>query len=142
MIEFDVLGTPKGQPRVRAFSRGGHARVYDPGTAEGWKSEIAIAARAHIPKAPLEGALELSLCFRFLRPKSHFLKRGLRPGAPWYHTAKPDIDNLIKTFDALTTLGFWLDDAQVAVVYAQKLYITREGGPGCFVRLRQLLNAF
>ena len=34
-ISFTVLGDPKGQPRPKAFSRGGHAAVYDPGTAEG-----------------------------------------------------------------------------------------------------------
>ncbi len=39
-----VIGEPKGQPRGRAVSIAGHARVYDPKTAEGWKSLIAAAA--------------------------------------------------------------------------------------------------
>ncbi|SLM18278.1 hypothetical protein SPIRO4BDMA_40850 [uncultured spirochete] len=30
-----VLGTPKAQPRVKAFVRGGHASVYTPSTANG-----------------------------------------------------------------------------------------------------------
>ncbi len=29
-----IKGIPKGQPRVRAFVRGRHAGVYDPGTAD------------------------------------------------------------------------------------------------------------
>lgn len=29
-----VFGIPKGQPRVRAFIRGKHAGVYDPGQAK------------------------------------------------------------------------------------------------------------
>jgi len=45
-IHFFVSGDPKAQPRIRAFAINGHARVYDPGTAEGWKSLIAVAARA------------------------------------------------------------------------------------------------
>jgi len=36
-LSFFVAGIPKGQPRVKAFSRGKHAGVYDPGTSDGWK---------------------------------------------------------------------------------------------------------
>ena len=66
-IAFFAAGLPKGQPRPRAFSRGGHARVYDPGTAEGWKASVALAARDELPPAPLEGALSVSL--RFYMPR-------------------------------------------------------------------------
>ena len=51
-ITVRVYGEPKGQPRPRAFAKpigGGKfsARVYDAGTAEGWKSQIAQAFRQH-----------------------------------------------------------------------------------------------
>ena len=52
-ISFSVDGEPKAQPRPKAFARNfgnkWQARVYDPGTAEGWKSLIAIAVKPHLP---------------------------------------------------------------------------------------------
>lgn len=79
-ISFSVQGVPKGQPRPRAFAFKGKARVFDPGTAEGWKSAIAEAARPHLPREPLAGPVALEVAFSFPRPKKHFLKAGLRPG--------------------------------------------------------------
>ena len=67
MISFFVPGIPKGQPRPRAFAFHGKARVFDPGTAEGWKASVALAARDELPPAPLEGALSVSL--RFYMPR-------------------------------------------------------------------------
>lgn len=61
MIQFRVYGVPKGQPRPKAFARnfGGkwQARVYDPGTAESFKSAIAAAAQNCRPKVPLSGPI-------------------------------------------------------------------------------------
>jgi Holliday junction resolvase RusA-like endonuclease len=123
-IEFFVPGIPKGQPRPRAFAFHGRARVYDPGTAEAWKSEIAVAARPHIPAEPWQGPLYVNLTFHMPRPKSHFNKAGMKPGAPLYFTSKPDADNLAKAvMDALTTLRFWGDDAQVVKLHVQKYYV-------------------
>jgi Holliday junction resolvase RusA-like endonuclease len=130
-VTFSVFGDPKGQPRPRAFSRGGHARVFDPGTAEGWKSCIAIAARPHLPPKPLEGPLSVDLNFFFRRPKIHFKGQTLRAEAPRYHTRTPDADNLAKAvLDALTTLGMWHDDAQVADLVVRKWYVSAPTADG------------
>ena len=63
--ELSAPGIPKGQPRPRAFSRNGHARVFDPGTAEGWKSAVAVAAqdlhRERIEREELEAAGQMEL---------------------------------------------------------------------------------
>ena len=133
LIEFFVEGTPKAQPRPRAFARrfaNGKvmARVYDPGTAEGWKSEIALAARKHIPKAPIIGPIKLTLVFTFARPTSHFgtgkNASNLKPSAPEWHTSKPDLDNLNKsTQDCLTALQMWRDDSQVVEASAKKRWV-------------------
>jgi hypothetical protein len=48
-ISIFVHGEPKGQPRPRAFARGGMVRMYDPATAEGWKSAIADEWRRSAP---------------------------------------------------------------------------------------------
>ena len=135
-FNFTADGLPKGQPRARAFAFGGKARMYDPGTAENWKSCVALAAKPVLPATPLDGPLTLSLAFRFPRPKSHFTKKGLRLTAPVYVTAKPDLDNAAKAImDALTQLGAWKDDAQVATLNVLKVYGDR---PGCDVSIGTL----
>jgi Holliday junction resolvase RusA-like endonuclease len=122
-ISFTVSGIPKGQPRPRAFAFKGKARIFDSGTAEGWKSEIALAARPHLPAEPLAGPLVLSVDFYFPRPKKHFLKAGLRLGAPTWFCSKPDADNAAKAvMDALTQLGLWRDDAQVVSLIVRKTF--------------------
>lgn len=137
-ISFFACGTPKGQPRPRAFIRGKRAAVYDPGTAEGWKGQIAIAWR----ETGLDGAAEaqayhVALVFRFPRPKHHFTGKGsLKPASPVWHTAKPDADNAAKAvLDALTALSVWRDDAQVACLTIDKRYGDK---PGCQITIQAL----
>jgi len=131
---FITYGTPKGQPRPRAFAMHGKVRVYDPATAEGWKSAVAEAARPFLPPSPFEGPVEVELGFMFARPASHLRVDGsLRPSARVHHLGKPDLDNLAKAvLDALTALGFWRDDAQVI-----RLLVTKAYGPraGCRIQL-------
>lgn len=145
-ITFQVHGDPKGQPRPRAFAMkkaggGFTARVFDAGTAEGWKSLIAIAAKPHAPTAPITGPVELRVAFVFRRPASHFRtgknSAELRSDAPAHHIAKPDTDNLLKAvMDALTQTGlFWGDDAQVCTTWAWKSYGAR---PGALIEIRAI----
>ena len=129
---FRVAGDPKPQPRPRAFSRGGSARVYDPGTAEGWKGAIALAARDSLPATPLQGPIRVNATLMFRRPKAHYIagkpERGLRPEAPVYHTSKPDRDNCEKALlDCLTQLRMWLDDGQVCGGEVVKVYSSTPG---------------
>lgn len=146
IIRFFAEGLPKGQPRPKAFSRGGHARVYDPGTAEGWKAQIAVAAKEKRPAAPLSGPLLVRLSFYFPRPKAHYrggkcTGEALRETAPLYHTSKPDADNAAKAvFDCLTMLGMWGDDAQIAHADIVKLYVnhTNQARPGCLIEIAPL----
>ncbi len=138
IIEFEVDGLPKAQPRPRAFAKMSGdravARVYDAGTAEGWKGLIAQAAREHRPPEPLQGPLRLDVDFFFPRPQSLMRKRDPKGEIP--HTAKPDRDNLDKAvMDCLTTLGFWGDDAQVCDGEIRKRYVAKNGRPGARLRI-------
>lgn len=139
-INFFAPGLPKGQPRPRAFARRmGEkwvARVYDDGTAEGWKSQIASAAKDHRPESPMEGPVALSVTFFLSRTKSHFRSNGeLKPGLSDKHTVKPDADNLMKAVkDCLTQLGFWRDDAQVCTEECRKRY-TSGGKTGASIEI-------
>ena len=135
-----VVGDPKGQPRPRAFARNGKARVYDPGTAEHWKSQIARRFEWRGPglREYELGALAVVLQFRFARPKSHLRKDGtLKPDAILVqHVSKPDADNLAKAvLDALTTVGVWRDDAQVAELVIVKRYANPGDQPGCQITI-------
>lgn len=135
-MEFHVFvpGVPRGQPRPRAFARGGVARVYDPGTAEAWKQAVAIAA-APVARTRYTGAVMLVLSFRFRRPKGHYTRRGdLRTTAPRLHVQKPDLDNLAKAvMDALTIIGAWRDDAQILELRVDKAWT--DGEAGCQIGL-------
>lgn len=124
LARFRAYGDPKGQPRPRAFAMKGKVRMYDPGTAEHWKAQVAEAAHDHLPATPLQGPLMLAMVFYFKRPKSHFRANGLlKDNAPLWVEKKPDLDNMAKAvMDALTAIGMWGDDKQVVVVNMLKRY--------------------
>lgn len=98
-IAFRVYGEPRGQPRPRAFTRkmGDKfvARVFEAGTAEGWKSLIAKEAAAHVPDVPIFGPVRVDAFFLFARPRSHY-RTGkhadqLRADVPIWHVGNPRI---------------------------------------------------
>lgn len=129
-IRFRAFGNPKAQPRPRAFAKkmpyGVVARVYDDGSAESWKGQIAIAAAPHLPPRPIETPVSLTLVFWFARPAS--LMRKKDPDAEMPHTSKPDIENCVKAvMDAGTQLGIWRDDRLVSLLTASKWWVPKNG---------------
>jgi crossover junction endodeoxyribonuclease RusA len=115
-------------------------RMYDPGTAEGWKSCIAAALVGKVPTEPMTGPVMVTMAFSMPRPRSHYhtgkQSHRLRDDAPVYHTGKPDADNLAKAvMDALSALRVWRDDAQVAHLYVEKRY---DDPPGCVLRVQEM----
>ena len=145
-ILFFAEGHPKGQPRPRAFSRGGHASVYNPDTADAWKASVSKAWKETVPKEdkhPFTGPVFVAMEFVMKRPKSHF-GSGKRSGdlkltAPRVHVYKPDIDNLAKpVLDVLTNVGAWKDDAQVTTIKVTRRWA--EHMSGCTVRISEDLQ--
>ena len=135
-----VKGLPKGQPRPRAFARGGRAAVYDPGTAEGWKGQIALAFR-EFENRKVHAPMSLLLTFHMPRPAGHLKKNGeVKPAhASSLFTGKPDADNLAKAvMDSLTTLGVWTDDALVVTLIVRKRYATTPRPAGCEIEIYEL----
>jgi Holliday junction resolvase RusA-like endonuclease len=126
---FFIAGIPRGQPRVKAFRFGEHARVYTPrGDHDNWRDLVLIAAQEHKPERPMEGSVNVEMVFGMPRPKWHYTKKGLRPNAPRFHTGRPDLDNLEKLImDALTQARFWRDDSQVAFKKSCKTFSERTG---------------
>ena len=126
MLNEHVIGKPKAQPRVKAYSRGGKAGVYTPSTADEWRRNVSASLHRHKGKN-LDGAFEVELHFIIDRPKSHYrtgrFKHIQKDEAPRYHTKKPDVDNLAKLIlDVLTKINYWSDDSQVVSLKVTKQY--------------------
>jgi Holliday junction resolvase RusA-like endonuclease len=136
---FRVDGIPKAQPRAKATMRGRHAGVYDPGTSDGWKALVAIAARPMRPASPIEGAVAVGIDLFFPRPKS--LCRRKDPEGLVRHIAKPDRDNCEKAIlDALKQDGWFRDDSQVCDGRVRKFYHAKGGRPGAQITIRELAD--
>lgn len=138
LLYAQIIGTPKAQPRARAFTRGGMARIYNPATAEGWKYEIAYQIKNALPEEPYECPVKVHMEFRFERPSNHYTSKGeLTKSAKrdkMFHTQKPDFDNLEKAVsDCLTELGFWRDDTQVVEWSGSKQWVSTM--PGMFLKI-------
>ena len=99
---------------------------------DAWASLISLKAElAMFKRALANGAVKVSMKFFFDRPKSHFgtgkNARTTKPGAPQWHTSKPDIDKLERcVLDAMTGIVF-KDDSQVWSSAKVKLYTTPKG---------------
>lgn len=88
---------------------------------------FSLALGPYRPEKPFAAAVKLTVVWRFPRGRH-------RDGS--YKATRPDTDNLEKTFkDVLTRLGFWKDDALVAVEHVEKVWSSR---PGIFVRVEEL----
>lgn len=143
-IEIAVGCTPRAQPRIKARvvqpkGRRAFAHFYTPSTADGFKDEVLLRARAHdnFPAEPWEGPIQVDSEFFFERPQ-YMLARKF-PDGPILHTAKPDRDNLDKAvLDALTEAGLWRDDAQVCAGEVRKFYAGRGCQPGVIIVVRRL----
>ena len=138
ILEAFVEGDPIAQPRARAVSFAGRARMYDPGTAKPWRARIAAALASKRPAEPVRGPVALTLRFYFRRPISHLrASGGLRKGANEMPVGRPDFDNLQKAVaDELTQLSVWVDDSQVVDVIFSKRYAEGEQRPGVQIELR------
>jgi crossover junction endodeoxyribonuclease RusA len=109
-------------------------RVYEAGTAESWKSDIAQALQPHIPSTPIESGASVRLKFSFKRPKSHYgtgkNSSQLKPSAPGtWHCQRPDCDNLAKVvLDVIKSIGIIRDDGVVFELHVSKIWDSHSSG--------------
>jgi crossover junction endodeoxyribonuclease RusA len=147
-IEFHVVGDPIPQGSMRAFVRGGKPRTVagNQGALERWRGDIRSAVRDKAPAVPFAGPVEMTLGFRFARPKGHYLPaNGRRPmpelrlDAPAFVAGQPDLDKLCRAvLDALTGIVY-VDDALVVDLVAVKRYANGGGDvPGVSVAIEEV----
>lgn len=125
MHRIFVYGTPAPQGSKNAYAVRGKDgnptgkinQVESSKKVKPWRAAVAAVAtnyRGIIPTGPVTVGAE----FLIGRPKSHYgtgrNARTLKDSAPRDHTAKPDLDKLIRsTLDALKTAGIYGDDSAV-----------------------------
>ena len=125
MIEIILQGKPRALKRHRPSARGGY---YDPSSKD--KKDVLLRIAAYRPKKPFIGNIKLILTFIMPIPKSwygtgknKYIIKNKHKGKYW-HTNTPDLDNLVKMIaDILQGKDrFILDDSQISVIEAQKIY--------------------
>lgn len=141
---FFVAGVPVPKGSAKAFMRPGSkfptVMQDNREKQKPWASAIAYTAQQSGVEYVERGPIRLSVIFYMPRLGSHFgtgKNSGiLKPGAPVYHTAKPDLDKLLRCAkDALTGIA-WKDDAQVTeVLDLRKIY---GDYPGAFITIEAL----
>lgn len=119
-MKIVIPGIPIPQPRLRHFTRGGFARVYDPSTKQknDIKDYLATVSDGQMFNHP-------RMCFIFHMPIPESIpKRDLElyQSGLLKHEKKPDIDNLIKLYlDCLDNI-FLEGDQKVSLGPCVKVY--------------------
>ena len=120
-----ILNTPpKAQMRARAKKSGKLISMYKHENQIENEKIIKYLLKKYIPKEPLKSVLKIQVfCYMPIPSGTSKKKRELMKTQAVYHTKKPDVDNLLKNIlDCMTSLKFWKDDAQVAIVEGYKVY--------------------
>lgn len=137
-VEFVIHGTPCGQPRVKATTRGRHASVYTPTTVKDssgqTKPHPAAVFKAGIKQAwgelnllPTDQPVTMLIEAVFPRPSAKRWKS--RPMPSYEHCGKPDADNTAKAImDALNGLAYF-DDSQVWLLTVTKRVAAGDESP-------------
>ena len=120
MIRILVPGAPVGKGRPRFVRTSG--RAYTPAKTANYEAVLAAEAIRYMNGAvPLWQPVTVRITAFMPVPRSWSRKKqaaalegAIRPG-------KPDLDNILKTMDALNNI-VWRDDAQIAEARLSKLY--------------------
>lgn len=145
IISFTVPAVPVAQPRQRHRIAGRPGKQFvqnytpatDPVTA--FKATVRMAAQQAIGQMqPLSGPLAVDLIFVFPRPQAKVWKS--KPMPRYFHTGKPDRDNLCKSLqDALNGLA-WVDDAQICAGTIEKYHAAGDEQPHCVVTIKEIAS--
>ena len=111
-MEFDIrFDPPRSTAQEKQYAvRNGRVVVYETANAKAAKQLLRLVLAPYTPRNPLTGAVALYVTWRFpYKGKTHVDGE--------YKTTRPDTDNLNKALkDVMTDLGYWKDDALVAML--------------------------
>ena len=131
MIEFflPMKNVPTVTHQEKSVTvRNGKPYFYEPAELKAARVKLRDALHRFKPEKPFEG-VPLSLVVMWCFPRGNHADGE-------YRITKPDTDNLQKLLkDIMTELGFWKDDALVAVELCRKFWAEL---PGIYVGIEQL----
>ena len=135
IISVDVVGVPVAQGSIKRTPFG--VAYSNDKELKSWRhSVICELVAAKTEGWEIDCAFAVSCEFRFMRPKAHFGKKGLRPSAPRYKTTKSDTDKLIRSIgDSIQQSGLVRDDSQIIKWIASKRYCETGESPGASITL-------
>jgi crossover junction endodeoxyribonuclease RusA len=124
-LQFAVHGDPVPQGSKRHVGNG--IMVESSARLRPWREDVKQSILALDLSHALTGPVEVEMLFWIRRPKSHYgtgrNADTLKPSAPDYAPTRPDLDKLARAvLDAMQAASLLKDDAQVAVLTAQKRY--------------------
>ena len=116
-VRIVIPGKPFAKQRPRATRQG---RVYTAKETVRFEQVVAQIGVERFP-APFDGPVRLTVTAVF-EPATSWTKKRRDGAMSRPHTQKPDLDNCIKALkDGLNRIA-WADDAQVAQVFARKVW--------------------
>ena len=137
-VRFTVPGEAAAQGSKRHV--GGGKMIEMSKRLPTWREDVRRAILDLGLEEPMYGPIEVQLLFTLKRPLAHFGSgrnaNVLKDGAPDYAPKGRDIDKLCRAvLDAMEQASLIINDAQVAVLSAQKRYGVK---PGLQATVRQL----
>lgn len=133
-VSFFVEGhpAPGGSKNAFALKKNGvytgRVAVTDAGGKRNkeWRYRVRSAANRACMR-PFEGPVKLTVIFYMPRPNAHFLKKGLRSNAPYWHVIAPDSTKLLRSTEDAMKMIAWFDDCQVVLQNVRKQYLCKSG---------------
>lgn len=125
-VSLVIPGAPVAKGRPRLSTRGGFARAYTPAKTQRYEDLIRLeAGRVMAGRMLLEGPLRATVVAFTPIPASMSRKRRVEAESGRLKPiTRPDVDNYIKTLDALNGIVF-RDDSQIVEIVASKRYSDR-----------------
>ena len=122
-VTFTIFGKPHAKQRHKFVRATG--RTYTPTPTVDFEAHVGATARS-LFKVPMIGPVRLTLLATFKPPVS-WSKKKRASHLGTFHTQKPDLDNLEKSFcDGLNRIAF-ADDSQIAEIHCRKMWGEDEG---------------
>lgn len=130
-----IPGVPIAQPRQKQAK---HGKNYTPAKhpVNTFKASLSLAVANQWQGGLWEGPIKLTIVAWFPRPKSKQWKT--KAQTAYWHTGRPDGDNILKAVQDALTHVLWVDDAQVSEVTISKAVCGARQTPGVQVLCRLL----